>query len=163
VRLHHPEYLQAVFPVGLVARRTQGGGRGGGDQLQIGRRFSRQIDQVFIDDAANAVDRAIDLFDPVEFAGFEDGAGQRLVDDRGGAAALGYQNSGQARPPARLGGIIARLGAPDARAKVGGRPEGVPTARTWKSRLPALGPISQPISPGSRNLTRRARAFCGAR
>jgi hypothetical protein len=104
VRLHHPEYLQAVFAVGLVARRTQGGGRRGGDQLQIGRRFSRQIDKVLIDDAANAVDRAINLFDPVEFAGFEDGAGQRLVDDRGGAAALGYQNSGQARPPARLGG-----------------------------------------------------------
>jgi len=103
VRLHHPEYLQAVFPVGLVARRTQGRRGRGGDQLQIGCRFSGQVDQVLIDDAANAMDRAIEFFDRGEFAGFENGAGQRLVDDRGGAAALGYQNSGQARPPARLG------------------------------------------------------------
>jgi hypothetical protein len=104
MRLYHPEDLLAVFPVGLVARRTQGGRRRGGDQLQIGRRFPRKIDKVLIDDAANAMGRAIDLLDRSEFAGFEDGAGQRLVDDRGGTAALGYQNSGQARPPARLGG-----------------------------------------------------------
>jgi len=99
VRLHHPEYLQAVFPVGLVARRTQCGRRCGGDQLQIRRRLRTQVNQILIDDAAHAVDRAIDFFDRSEFAGFEDGANQRLVDDRGGAAALGYQNSGQGRPP----------------------------------------------------------------
>jgi hypothetical protein len=118
VRLHHPEYLQAVFPVGLVARRTQGGRRGGGDQLQIGRCFRRQIDKVLVDDAANAMDRAIDLFDAVKFSGFKNGANQRLVDDRGGAAALGYQNSGQGRPPGvARGGLLPflRLRTPERR------------------------------------------------
>jgi hypothetical protein len=76
VCLHHPEYLLAVFPVGLVARRTQGRGRRGRDQLQIGRRLRGQIDKVLIDDAANAMNRAINSFDPLESAGFENGAGQ---------------------------------------------------------------------------------------
>jgi len=49
------------------------------------------------------MERPIYLVDPAELAGLEDGADQRLVDDRGGAAALGYQNSGQEGLPAPLG------------------------------------------------------------
>jgi hypothetical protein len=122
VRLHHPEYLQAVFPVRLIARRTQGGRWRGGDQLQIGRRLRRQIDKVLIDDAANAMDRAIEFFNPLEFAGFQDRAGQRLVDDRGRTAALGYEDSGQGKPPgaAREGLLpLWRLRAPERKWRQG--------------------------------------------
>jgi hypothetical protein len=85
------------------------------------------------------MNRAINSLDPLESAGFENGAGQRLVDDRGGAAALGNQNSRQKGLPLRSGTIIALLGAPGAREK---------ERRAPRSQAVEAG-LSLPSNPGT--------------
>jgi hypothetical protein len=51
--------------------------------------FLGQVDKVFIDDAAHAVARAVDALDVAEAPRLQRHAHQGLVDDGGGAAALG--------------------------------------------------------------------------
>jgi hypothetical protein len=51
--------------------------------------FLRQVDKIFIDDAAHAVPCTVDALDVAEAARLQCHAHQGLVDDGGGAAALG--------------------------------------------------------------------------
>ena len=92
VRLQHLEDFLAIRQVRLVARRSQRGRRGVGHQFQVAAGFLRQVDQVFVDDAAHAVLCAVDSFNGGKAARFQHHAGQRLVDDCGRAAALGNQD-----------------------------------------------------------------------
>ena len=61
VRLENLEDLLAIFEIGLVARRAERGGRRGGDGLEIGDRLLPEIDEIVVDDAADAMQRAIDM------------------------------------------------------------------------------------------------------
>ena len=94
MRLQHLEDLLAIPGVRLVARRAQRGARRAGDQFQVGGGFLRQIDEVFIDDAAHAVARTVNMLDVAKAPRFQRHADQRLVDDGGRAASLRYKNLG---------------------------------------------------------------------
>jgi len=52
----------------------------------------RQVNEVFVDDAAHAVARTIDTVDALVAAGFEHHPHQALVDHRGGTAPLGDED-----------------------------------------------------------------------
>ena len=84
----HLEDFLAIFQVRLVAGGAERGGGRIGDHLEIMRRLLRQIDEVLVDDAAHAVEGAIDALDLAKFARFQHRADERLVDDGGRAAAL---------------------------------------------------------------------------
>ena len=92
VGLHDFEHAGAVFFVGFVAGGEEAGGRGIGDLLEVVGGFACEIDEVFLDDSADAVDGSVDGGDLAEFAGFEGDADDALVDDRGGTAALGDED-----------------------------------------------------------------------
>ena len=92
VRAQDLEDLVAISGVGLVARRAQCRARRVRDQFEVVAGFLGQVDEVFIDDAAHAMPGAIDQFDLMLAPCFEDDTNQRLVDDCGRSAALGYQN-----------------------------------------------------------------------
>src|SRR5215469_15820192 len=83
------QYLAAIFLIRFVAGRAQCRGWRFGDAFEAGSCFLGQIDKVLVDNAANTVDCAINLLDVAIFAGFDDGARHRLIDDRSGATALG--------------------------------------------------------------------------
>ncbi len=95
MRLQRTEDRLAIFDVRLVAGGTQRRGRGLRHAFQIGGGFLGEVDEILIDDAAHAMQRAIDPFDAGEFARFQGQAHQRLIDDGGGAAALGNQHLGK--------------------------------------------------------------------
>ena len=86
------EDLAAVIAVRLVARGAQGGAGGLGDQFQIVACLLRQIQEVFVDDASDAVQCAIDMLHISNFTGFDDGADHRLIDDGGRTASLCNQD-----------------------------------------------------------------------
>ena len=92
MRAQHFENLLAILGVWLVARRAQCRRRRGRNHFKIAARFLRQVEQVFVDDAAHAMLGAVNASDAGKFAGFEHNANKRLVDDRGWAATLGDQN-----------------------------------------------------------------------
>ena len=92
VGLHHLEHAGTVFLVGLVAGGKQAGGRCIRHLLKIVGGLAGEIHEVFLDDAAHAVDGAVNRGDLGEFAGLEGHAHDALVDHMGGAAALGDQN-----------------------------------------------------------------------
>ena len=52
------------------------------------RRFTRQIQEVLLDNPLNTVDRPIDRLDLCELAGLERNSDDTLVDDSGRATAL---------------------------------------------------------------------------
>ena len=83
------EDLLAILAVRLVAGRAEGGGRRRGDRLKIGDRLLPEIDEIVIDDAAHALQRAIDMGDLRKAPRLQRYAGQRLVDDRRRPASLG--------------------------------------------------------------------------
>ena len=116
VRLQHLEDLQAVGAVGLVARGTQRRGRRAGHQLQVVAGFLREVDEVLVDDAAHAVARAVDQAHVVMAPRLQHHAGQRLVDDRGGAASLGDENLAGRHEWTPEVGVGAHRGATPARA-----------------------------------------------
>src|ERR1019366_9375981 len=84
--------LLAVLGVGLVTRRTECWPRRGRDQLELLRAFLSQVDEVFGEDAGNAVTGAIDIFDFAEVTCCEHEAYQRVIDDSRRAATLSDQN-----------------------------------------------------------------------
>jgi hypothetical protein len=55
VRAQHLEDLLAIGQVGLVARGAQRRRRRGRHQFQVVAGLLREVDQVFVDDAAHAV------------------------------------------------------------------------------------------------------------
>ena len=63
-----------------------------GDVFEVVGGLAGEIDEVLLDDAAHAVDRAVNGGDLAEFAGLEGDADDALVDHGGGAAALGDEN-----------------------------------------------------------------------
>ena len=86
------EDLLAVFAVRLVAGRAEGGGGGRRDRLEVGDRLLPEVDEIVVDDAAHALQRAIDMRDVREAPRLQRNAGQRLVDDRRRSASLGDKN-----------------------------------------------------------------------
>ena len=89
VGLHDLEHAGAVFLIGLVAGREESRGRRVGDLLEVVGGLAGEVDEVFLDDSAHTVDGTVNRCDLAEFAGFEGDADDALVDDGGGAAALG--------------------------------------------------------------------------
>src|SRR5271156_2840867 len=92
VGLQDLEYFLAIFDVWLVAGRAERSCRRRGDRLEIGRGLLAEIDQVFVDDAAHAVPGAIDMREFWKPPGLQRDSGERLIDDRGRAAALRDEN-----------------------------------------------------------------------
>ena len=92
VRLEHAKNLLAVGLIGLVPRGPERRGRRERHHLEVLHGLAREVHQVLVHDASHAVDRAVDLPHAGRPARFTDDAGQRLVDHRGGAAALGDQH-----------------------------------------------------------------------
>ena len=88
VRLHDREHLLAILDVGFVAGRSEGRRRGPGDLLEVRRGGFGEVHEIFVDDAADAVARAVDMCDLGEPARLEDNAYEALVDDCGRTAAL---------------------------------------------------------------------------
>ena len=88
VGLHHLEHPCAVFFIGLVAGGKQARGRRAGHLLEVVGGLASEIDEVFIDDAAHAVDGSIDGGHLAELAGLKGDAYNALIDDRGGATTL---------------------------------------------------------------------------
>ena len=86
------EDLLAIFQVRLVAGRAERRGRGRRDRLEIVDGLLPEVDEVVVDDAAHAVQRAVDVRDAGKAPRLERHADQRLVDDRRRAAALGDEN-----------------------------------------------------------------------
>ena len=89
VRLEDLENLLAIFEVGLVARRAERGRGRRGDRLEIGDRLLPEIDELLVDDAAHAMQRAIDSATSGKSPRLQHHAGQRLVDHRRRPASLG--------------------------------------------------------------------------
>ena len=87
--LQRREDVPAIRQIGLVPRRAQGRGRRGGDRFEIGPGFGRKVDEILVHDAAHPVARAVDPLDLGKEPRFEHGTGQRLIDHRRRAAALG--------------------------------------------------------------------------
>ena len=63
VRLQDLEDLPTIFEVRLVASGSECGGRRRRDGLEVGDRLWSEIDKVVVDDAAHALQRAIDVAD----------------------------------------------------------------------------------------------------
>ena len=76
------ENLLAIFEVWLVARGSECGGRRRRDRLEVGDRFLPEIDKVVVDDAAHALQCAIDVADVGKPPRLERHPGQRLIDHR---------------------------------------------------------------------------------
>ena len=68
VGLQDLEDLLAIFEVRLVAGRAERGGRGGRDRFEIGDGLLAEVDEILVDDAAHAVQRAVDVRDVRETA-----------------------------------------------------------------------------------------------
>ncbi len=128
VRLQDLEDLLAVLEVGLVAGRAERGGGSRGDRFKVADRFLAEIDEVVVDDASHAMQRAVDFRDARKAAGLERDADQGLVDHRRRSAALSDQNlvrhgyppcsaSPRAKPP----GDRQALGAESVMRKTGAR------------------------------------------
>ena len=80
----------AVLLGGLVAAGAERGGRRRGDRLELRRRETAQVEEVALEDAVDAVAGAEDAaHGGTGGLRREDDAGERLVDDHGGAARLG--------------------------------------------------------------------------
>ena len=78
----------AVGGIGFVARGAEGGGGREGDAFEeFGAGFF-EVDEFFIDDAADAVTGAEELLDVPGFLDALDDANEGLVDDGGGSAGL---------------------------------------------------------------------------
>jgi hypothetical protein len=92
VRAQHLEHLLAVGQVGLVARAAQRRRRRAGHQLEVVAGLLRQVDEVLVDDAAHTVACTVHARHFAKAPRLEHHAHQRLVDDRGGAAALGDED-----------------------------------------------------------------------
>ena len=89
MRFQNLEDLLAIFAVRLVAGRAESRGGRRRDRLEVRDRLLAQIDQIIVDDAAHALERAIDMADVGKPSRLERHAGQRLVDDRSRTASLG--------------------------------------------------------------------------
>ena len=91
MRLHHAQHLLTIFQIRFIACRAQSGGRRIGNHFQIMRRFAGQVDQIFIYNAAHAMDSAVNMFYTVEFARFQNNADQRLINHCRRTSALSHQ------------------------------------------------------------------------
>lgn len=92
VGLHDLEHAGAVFFIRFITSGKEARGRSACHLLQVVGRFAGQIDEVFVNDAAYAVNRSIDGGHLAELAGFESNADDALVDHRGWATTLGDKN-----------------------------------------------------------------------
>ena len=92
VRAQHVENLLAVGDVGLVAGRAERRRRRRGDQFEVGGGLLGQVDELFVDDAAHAMQGAVYARHLGKAARFEHHARERLVDHGGRAASLGDEN-----------------------------------------------------------------------
>ena len=92
VRAQHFKNLLAILGIRLVAGRAECRRRRARNHFKIVARLLRQVDQVFVDDAAHAVLGAVNASDVGKPAGFKHNANKRLIDDSGWAATLGDQN-----------------------------------------------------------------------
>ena len=92
VRLQHLEDLLAVLQIRLVARGAERRARGAGHELQVVAGLLRQIEKVFVDDAAHAMPGAVHPLHAELPARLQHHAHQGLVDHRRRAASLGDQN-----------------------------------------------------------------------
>ena len=86
------ENFLAVFLVRLVTRGQQARGRGRSHGVQIRFRRFGEVEEVLFDNAADAVQGAIDMGDFRVFFRFQDGAYHALIDHGGRPAALGDQH-----------------------------------------------------------------------
>jgi hypothetical protein len=90
------EDLKDAIEIGLLLELETAGAEGGagrvleGADLLLG--FGREIDQIFVQNAEHAVERAVDLLDAFMVQRFRDDARDAGVDNRGGAAGLAYQD-----------------------------------------------------------------------
>ena len=89
VRFQDLENLLTIFEVRLVAGGSERGGWRRRDRLEVGDRLLPEIDEIVVDDAAHALQRAIDMADVGKPPRLERHAGQRLVDHRRRTASLG--------------------------------------------------------------------------
>jgi hypothetical protein len=92
VHAQHLEDFLAVFQVGFVAGGAECRRGRGGHQFKVVAGFLREVDEVFIDDAAHAVARAVHQLHVAKAPRFEGHADHRLVDHGGRPAALGDEN-----------------------------------------------------------------------
>src|SRR5579871_3124366 len=93
----------AIFRVRLVAGRAEPGIRRIAEAAQVGVRQRREVDEVALAEAADAVACAEHLGAGKATPDFQHSAGDRLVDDRGWTAALGDDEYvAQACPAPRL-------------------------------------------------------------
>ena len=90
------EDLKDAIKVGLFLEfETAGAESGAGrvfERANLLLRLRSEIDQVLVEDAEHAVERAVDLFDAFMVQRFRDEARDAGVDNRGGAAGLAYQD-----------------------------------------------------------------------
>ena len=76
----------------LVAAGAEGGARGKFQAADGLLGLGGEVDEVFLEDAENAVERAVNLLDFDMIERFGDDAGHAGVDDGGGTAGLAYQD-----------------------------------------------------------------------
>jgi len=70
VCLKRLEDFGAIFVVGLVASRTQRRGRGSGNIFQIVLGLLREVDEILVDNALDAVKSTINFLDIAKLARF---------------------------------------------------------------------------------------------
>src|SRR5690606_23869809 len=83
------EDVGAIGGIGLVARAAEGGAGRGAETVQIAIAETREVDEFARTDAPDTVSGAEHLATGKAAARLDRGAGNRLIDDRGWAAALG--------------------------------------------------------------------------
>ena len=90
------EDLEDAIKVGLFLEFEAAGAQSGAgrvfERADLLLRLRSEIDQVLVEDAEHAVQRAVDLFDTFMVQRFRDEARDAGVDNRGGAAGLAYQD-----------------------------------------------------------------------
>ena len=92
MRLEHLEDALAILLIRLVPGAQDARGRGAGHPLQVVGCLLGQVHELFVDDALDAVDSAINPGDLRELACLHDDAHQGLVDHRGRPATLSDHN-----------------------------------------------------------------------
>ena len=90
------EDLEDAFEVLLflefVAAGAEGGAGGVAEGADLLLGLGGEIDQVFLQDAEHAVQRAVDFLDALVVQSLRDDAGDAGIDDGGGATGLAHQN-----------------------------------------------------------------------